>query len=231
MDALIDRLRVIPHLTLPVTFDLQAMQSELSCIDEFLPYHSVAAEAREKMRMSFFGRSLIAPNGDSRAGLSEMDLFRMKVTPTELAAQMPVTMAAIQFMGAETYRSSIMLIPSGKSLYWHAHIKQPLHVMTVQIPLVMPANFWYEVTPERNLVGPILPAVGRQQIADDALVFRANYPAGKPTIFNSYHFHNVFNRGPAGRITILLYCNLELSRFRQLVVDAIDSYSGPLIPL
>lgn len=206
------------------------MQAELSQIEEFLPYESVAAEARDKLRKSFFGRSLIAPNGDSRAGLSELD-FKVKVAPTELADQMPVTMAAIRFLGAETYRSSVMLIPSGGSLYWHPHIRQPRHVMTVQIPLVVPPNFWYEVTPQRNLVGPHLPAVGRQEIGDDALVYRATYPAGKATIFNSYHYHNVFNRGPAGRITILLYCNLDLPRFRQLVVRAVDDYAGPLIPL
>ena len=218
---LFESLIQIPHLTLPIEFDLAAMVAELHCIDDYIPYSTIVKELQEKYREAFHGRSLFNDTGNSRDGMAEIYNDTMPVQPTELAAQMPVTTAAVQSLGAQ--RTRIMNLKAGKSLDWHRHYAQPARFLTVHLPLIMPPDFFYEVTPRSNINRSASPI-------DDALIHRAQYPAGKPTVFNSYHYHNVTNNSDLDRISIMMYCDLNTPLLRELVTQAVREYRGPLIP-
>jgi len=55
--------------------------------------------------------------------------------------------------------------------------------------------------------------------------------AGKAYIFNSHHYHNVYNYSDEYRITLMLYLDLREKKVQDIVQDSInkmlyDSFEG-----
>jgi len=71
---------------------------------------------------------------------------------------------------------------------------------------------------------------GFLQPIDLSKVYSARYPTGRATCFNSYHYHNVFNRNSdQSRISIMLYVELDHDIPLRIFETAVAAYSGPVI--
>jgi len=85
-------------------------------------------------------------------------------------------------------------------------------------------GFTYEVTRKENLDR----IDGFLQPRDLSAIYAATYPVGRATCFNSFHYHNVFNRHPSvPRISIMLHMDVSRTVPRKLVEAAVAAYSGP----
>jgi hypothetical protein len=108
-----------------------------------------------------------------------------------------------------------MRISPNSSLGWHSHsLKhgQPENILTVQIPIYVPEKFKYVV----------------KSIKDNTL-YEETYKEGKAYIFNSYHYHTVFNESNEYRLTIMSYMDLTENKCLDIVENAILNYKGPKI--
>lgn len=219
-ENLFETLIRIPHLQLDIKFDLEKMIDELNNIDEYVPYNSSNADSHQKYKESFFGRALYNQTGNSLDGMTE-EYSSNPIIPTELAEKMPTIVDAAKLLGATTSRLRIMMVKAGKSLDWHRHHRQPKHILTVHVPLIMPDDFLFQVCARSNY---------KNKPVNPKLVYSTKYPVGVPTVFNSFHLHNVFNNDQTDRISVMMYANLNTPVFASMVIDAIESYNGPLVP-
>jgi hypothetical protein len=232
------RLNNIPHLDLGMSFDLGKLRADVAKITRYARYETRAGPVFEEMyRKAWAGRSLIGYESDSRKGIHDLNLATLKdlqvrsprLVQTDLAQEMPCVMDVVQQLDAWNTRVRIMVISPQSNLAWHSHMDklgQAPHYVTVHIPIEMPEGFTYEVTQKKNLAR----VDGLLQPVDGTAIHTARYPVGRATCFNSYHYHNVFNRNPTKlRISIMLYMDLSRDIPRKIFENALASYVGPII--
>lgn len=121
-----------------------------------------------------------------------------------------------------------MRVSPHSSLTWHSHQLDGVesfrpNIVVVHVPLWTPEKFRYSVIPlaefrlKDHEQGPMK-------------VYSQNYPVGRATVFNSVHYHNVFNDDEIRyRLSLMLYLDLENPKTFAIVDKAISEYSGPFI--
>jgi ABC-type lipoprotein release transport system permease subunit len=55
------------------------------------------------------------------------------------------------------------------------------------------------------------------------------YKPGEVWLFNSFYYHNVYNMGTADRDHIMMYTPLTDEKYLNILAQAVENYSGPLI--
>ena len=233
----LDKLLRIPHLDLGFQFDTEALVREFheaADFKPFVPYETQYADETDKSfyRESWSGLSIVGESHDCQHGMTE---DTGKTPPpayetTDIAHLCYEMLNAVEMVigSYRTTRVRIMKIPPGRSLGWHSHTKdhyQAATMLTVQIPILMPDDFEYAVTTEDNIKSRLPPV-----LHDRSKAFIAHYRPGRAYIFNSYQYHNVFNRSDETRVTLMFYGNVfSDSWFRDNVEAATEKYNGPLL--
>jgi hypothetical protein len=155
------------------------------------------------------------------------DYVHDPVISTEIALLMPAMMDAVISLGGVTRRARIMKIKAHSSLDWHRHDKMAHNIWIVHIPLITTPNVHFAICPYENFPKPLFTQMAP---LDEKLVFKAPYPTGQATVFNAYHFHNVFNDSDIDRVSLMMYCDDAIPEFRELLMKSIEAYDGPLVP-
>ena len=60
--------------------------------------------------------------------------------------------------------------------------------------------------------------------------YSMRYPEGEAWVFNSHHMHNIFNYDDHDRVSLMIYLYIDNEKTRNIILDAVRSYSGELIP-
>jgi hypothetical protein len=122
-------------------------------------------------------------------------------------------------LGGGNLSARIMRIAPRESLLWHSHVlehKQPEWQLTCQVPIIMPDNFEYcvvhkdDYTKEKKFYKP-------DQFTK---IWRKKLSTGKAYIFNSYHYHNVFNYTNEYRVTLMLYLDSRTEKVKKNLDEA-----------
>ena len=140
---------------------------------------------------------------------------------TELKNVCPHFYQTIKDLGGEGCRSRIMRISPHESLVWHSHIQehgQPKWLLTIQVPIIVPEKFEYCV-------------VDKDEFKWYKRFYRPNWfrgvsrkrlEAGDAYVFNSYHYHNVYNYSNEYRVTLMLYLDLRQPKIFELVKRSME---------
>jgi len=232
----INTLLRIPHLDLNVQCDVEDLNTELDFVVEtfpFVPYETKFASglAKKFYKDSWKGLSLVGETFSGYNGMTEQTGTPPAVyRKTGIGGKCQHMIDAVEkVIGSyHTTPIRIMCIPPGRNLGWHSHTadhQQSPAKVTIQIPITMPDGFEYVVTTKDNVKSRLPP-----ELHDDNKAHRARYEPGRAYIFNSFHYHNVFNPSEQPRYTLMFYGNLfENSWFRQIAEKAVGEYDGPLI--
>lgn len=232
---ILEKVVQIPHLRLKVPIDLPGLLADLETVKAHAPFvHYETGFGTELNirwhREAWRGLSIVGYNDDATKGMVIDDDSTGELRVTDLGHQCPNIIDTVRNVIGDPRlsRVRVMEILPGKSLPWHCHFKdlnQWLVKLTVQIPLVVPSGFEYAVTTEDNVARRAPP-----ELHDESLAFRENYRPGYAYVFNSKHYHTVFNNSEESRYTIMLYGNFFKNEwFRRVVEDAAEEYDGPLI--
>lgn len=228
LSDLLLKLRSIPHLTLPIEIDAVRLRQELESIPfPLLPYQSNFQEAHNHYQTYWKGLSLVSKDGGIFTDLCEGELADTIGTyqKTGLSDYCPYAYEILDMIGAGESRARILAIQPGGTLGWHSHVlelNQPEHLIVFQIPVVMPEKFKYSVISYMEYRG--------SDFSELPKVYEAHYNPGQVYLFNSYHYHNVFNHSSdETRLTVMCYVSLKNPKVFDVVQRAVDSYNGDLI--
>ena len=154
-------------------------------------------------------------NGDGGSGLVAYD--------TELKDQCPYFYQLIQELGGKNCHTRIMRVSPNESIVWHSHVQelnQEEPELVVQIPIIVPKQCeWCIVDKDEwKWYKRFYPRSWFKNIECKRL------EAGKAYIFNSYHYHNVFNDSNEYRVTLMMYLDLRNLTFYNLVEKNLKGY-------
>lgn len=210
----LQEIKTIPHLDLLKQYDVNKLLNEVNRVKKFKSYKSKYKFSHDLYNKASSGASLYGTDGDPYKNFTENIPWKnMSITP--VGKMCPYIMSIMEDIGTENTLARIMRVSPNSQLDWHSHNlqhKQPDHILTIQIPIYVPKNFKYVV---RGL--------------KDNKTYEKIYQAGRAYIFNSYHYHNVFNESDEYRITIMVYMNLKKEKCLNLVENAILNYKGPRV--
>jgi hypothetical protein len=221
----------IPHLDLGIGFDAKMLLKEVEDLgpDIFQPYKSRVQNLRPLIAKSWQGFSICSPDGSLHNDLEEDHDYSTKTMQrTPAAERMPYTMRVINTLGSENVRARIMRVMPGGQLSWHSHqfdyaTFQPENIV-VHVPISVPDKFRYSVI---NIVDYRVRDIEKEGVT----VYTQNYPAGRATMFNCVHMHNVFNDSDVPRISMMLNLNINNHNTFEIVKNAVEKYEGPLLKL
>lgn len=210
----LEEIKTIPHLDLLKQYDVDKLTSELNKVKQFKNYETKYKFSQNLYNKAWSGASLYGTDGDPYKNFTENSVSKnMSITP--IGKMCPYMMSIMEDIGTENTLTRIMRISPNTKLNWHSHHldhQQPEHILTVQVPIYVPKNFKYVV----------------KGIKDNK-TYEKIYEAGRAYIFNSFHYHNVFNESDEYRVTIMVYMDLKKEKCLNLVENAILNYKGPRI--
>lgn len=221
----LNEIKDIPHLPLNFNFDVERLKNEAENASFFVPYESSTPnpKIKEKYIKAWSGRVLY---GSEENDLSEFVGKPSSPKITDLGKQCPYIFECISKITNIKHRVRLMSISGHESLVYHSHVQthnQPPYMLTLHIPIIVPERFEYRVTHKSNID---FRDDLRLTVKDPNLVFAKTYEPGVPTIFNSYHYHNVVNQLEQARISVMFYSDLRDDLFLQNVSDAMINYDG-----
>jgi len=144
-----------------------------------------------------------------------------KYIKTGLSEYLPYTYEVLHSLGGGKCLARIEEVEPNVTIGWHSHsleFDQPESLLIVQLPISIPSEFKYSVinyTEYRT-----------SDFSENCIrSYDSKYVLGTPYIFNSYHYHNVFNHGKTPALMIRFFVDIEDLDIK----NAIESYSGDLI--
>jgi len=213
----------IPFIELDLDIDYSKLLSEYRKIEEkyaFKSYQSDYFGVKRKYKKSWSGISLIGSDGELYSDMSENEPEDLK--STELEKICPYMFSLIRMLGADDERCRIMRIAPKSSLVWHSHMlehHQPYWQLTCQIPIIVPKEFNYYVLHKDDFKW------WKRFHKPEWLknVIKRKCMPGKAFIFNSYHYHNVYNDSDDYRVSIMLYLDYRKSKVKRIVDRSIPN--------
>lgn len=201
------------------------MLAEVERIKEFRRYQARHPRAAAHYAAHWSGVCLTSTDGGVFTDLSEIldhERATKKQQLTAVGELCPYMMDIAQELGAIGSRVRVMRIGPTGSLFWHSHVRnhgQPPEWLTVHVPIIVPPSFRWSVIDynvfEHGAMG-----------AEHAM----RYEPGQAMVFNSYHYHNVFNDDPSQhRVSLMLYVNLK--HVRPMLEAAVENYTGPILTM
>jgi len=228
MNELLEKLKTIPHLPLPFTFDAKRIEDEIRAMP--FPLMSYNAniqksynhnpEGWNNLSLYSYDGSIFCDTNEGDGGNALLERFG-KFQKTGLAEYLPYTYEILQSLGAGKSLCRIEEVMPNTIIGWHSHVlefHQPENILIVQLPISIPEGFKNSVVDYRKYRGSdfsIEPIVSHD----------SKYIPGTPYIFNSYHYHNVFNYSENPALMIRFFVDIEDLDIKP----AIESYSGDLI--
>ena len=230
---LLKKLNHIPHLNLNKSFNLELLKSEYNNIDKSMFHAYDSASRSDRLRntvnTSWWGCSLTSSTGMTDGDLTE-NPRSSRYYLTEAAKLCPYMMSVVNELSDENTSSArIMLVKPGGQLTWHTHQIHDVNTafsfgeMTIHIPIICPPKFKYSVIP-----------IEEYRLVDFETIkpktYSMRYPEGEAWVFNSHHMHNIFNYDDHDRVSLMIYLYIDNEKTRNIILDAVRSYSGELIP-
>lgn len=248
----IEMLKQIPHLEIPIKYDSKAMLAEglkfhNSFVNHGFNYTNVPQEFRELGESGAVkGFCITAPTTDplqfmqydvEKAHLSAEEIaFKYHpdsglrvLEPTTFGLQMPETMKALSQLGDFGVAKFISL--AGGSVPWHTHSGGKIYpYFQVHFPLETDYGI-RDIVRDRNDFQVDLDSDGYEisDIINESPEYEERYEVGKIYVFNSFHYHCMINDNKAPRNNIVYSQNIRSEGFMDVLIDAMSTYSGPLI--
>jgi|TARA_A100000164_G_C21910697_1_gene775479 hypothetical protein len=213
-----DELRKRSFIELDVKIEFEKLLKEYHIIDKKYAFHSYKTNywaVRKKYAKSWSGVCLTSSDGNLYTDLHE-NRRNIPFIDTEIKKHCPYIYKLIKDIGGDKCSARIMRISPKESLVWHSHVQehgQNENQLTVQIPIIVPKQFQYCV-------------VNKDEFKWYKRFFKPSWfknaeckrlETGKAYIFNSYHYHNVYNHSNEYRITLMLYLDLRNPTVYNLV--------------
>lgn len=231
--TLCERLRNIPHLPLTFSYNAKRIEQEIAeCPFPLMEYHATMQDNHDHLKNKWNNLSLYSYNGEifcdplEGAGPGELERIWGKFQRTGLSEYLPYTYEVIDSLGAGKALARIEEIKPVATMGWHNHIFELFHPethMIIQLPINIPTGFKYSVVSNKDYRGMDF---GKST----PKVYESTYVPGIPVVFNSYHYHNVFNFDKEqSRLTIRFFADLRDDAVYDIIVRAVDEYSGEYI--
>lgn len=220
-------LKDIPYLKLDVDFNLEQLVKDcynITSTHELQPYKSNFRFIRKKYANAWNGICLASSDGELFSDLSEIKNETNKYQDTELKNIAPYTYHVIDKLngGRPDTRVRLMAINPNKSLVWHSHVQehnQPLNIITVQIPILVPEEFDYCVVDYREFKW--YKRFWKPERFKTLEKFKLE--PGSAYYFNSYHYHNVYNNNKRDpRLSIMMYLDLNNKFVQKIIKRSLD---------
>lgn len=217
-----------PFIDLNIDVDVERLVSEYKAVEAkygFENYKTKYWPVRRKYAKSWSGICLISSDGGLYSDMYEG--FQSKTRRTALTEMCPYMYSLIEQIGGKQFndRARILRIAPKESLVWHNHTfehGQPATKLTVQIPIIVPEGFEYNVVNNTHFKWY------KRFSKGSAFKWRAvkKPKAGEAFIFNSFHYHNVFNPSNEHRATLMFYVDYNNPHVKKVVDDALKRPFG-----
>ena len=221
-------LKDIPYLKLDVDFNLDLLIEECYTITsnfDLKPYESKFRFIRKKYSKAWSGISLASSDGELYTDLSEInETDNETYKDTKLKYVVPYMYNCIDKLngGRPDTRIRLMAINPKKSLVWHSHVQehnQPLDIVTVQIPIIVPDEFYYCTVDWREFKW--YKRFFKPERFKTLQKFELE--PGNAYYFNSYHYHNVYNNSNTeSRFSLMLYLDLKNKFVQNLFKQSLN---------
>lgn len=245
-----NKLDLIPHLELTkylpkIPIDKFLTELKKFNDDDFIPYHSGAADEsfRQRLAESWRGLAII----DSlKKGKNFIDYYttskntddhdfnvnsngQLVFRPTDIASRVKTMIRYIYSISRSPNRTRLSrMMPNGGNATWHNHaelIKGTskftngiyAEIVVVHIPLVTNENC--------NMIV----ADSDPRLRESVNFYKQHYEVGTAWIFNSNNYHNAYNYGNTPRDHILMYVSFKDTLLYPYIEKAVAEYNGPLI--
>ena len=229
MNELLEKVKTIPHLPLLFSFDAKRIENEIRAMP--FPLMSYNANIQKgynhspdgwnNLSLYSYDGSMFCDTNEGDGGNALLERFG-KFQKTGLTEYLPYTYEVLEALGAGKSLCRIEEVMPSTIIGWHSHVlefHQPENILIVQLPICIPEGFKHSVVNYRQYRGSdfnIKPIVS----------YDSKYIEGVPYIFNSYHYHNVFNHGSTPALMIRFFVDID---DLNLIEPAINCYSGDLI--
>ena len=229
MNELLEKLKGIPHLPLSFSFDAKRIEDEIRAMP--FPLMSYNAniqkgynhnpEGWNNLSLYSYDGSIFCDTNEGDGGDALLERFG-KFQKTGLVEYLPYTYQVLESLSAGKSLCRIEEVMPNTIIGWHSHVlefHQPENILIVQLPINIPEGFKNSVVDYRKYRGSdfsIEPIVS----------YDSKYVLGTPYIFNSYHYHNVFNYGETPALMIRFFVDINDI---NLIEPAINCYCGDLI--
>jgi hypothetical protein len=229
MNELLKKIKTIPHLPLPFSFDAKRIEDEIRAMP--FPLMSYNAniqkgynhilEGWNNLSLYSYDGSIFCDTNEGDGGNALLERFG-KFQKTGLIEYLPYTYEVLESFGAGKSLCRIEEVMPNTVIGWHSHVlefHQPENILIVQLPICIPEGFKNSVVDYRDYRGSdftVKPIVS----------YDSKYIPGIPYIFNSYHYHNVFNYSQKPALMIRFFVDIN---DLDLIDQAIKCYSGDLL--
>ena len=229
MNELLEKIKTIPHLPLPFSFDAKRIENEIRAMPFPLMSYNAniqkgynhTPEGWNNLSLYSYDGSIFCDTNEGDGGNSLLERFG-KFQKTGLVEYLPYTYQVLEQLGAGKSLCRIEEVMPNTIIGWHSHVfefHQPDNILIAQLPISIPEGFKHSVVDYRQYRG--LDFTLEPIVSNDS-----KYSEGTPYIFNSYHYHNVFNYGETPALMIRFFVDID---DLNLIKPAVDSYSGNLI--
>jgi hypothetical protein len=230
MNELLEKVKTIPHLPLPFSFDAKRIEDEIRAMPFPLMSYNAniqkgynhSPEGWNNLSLYSYDGSIFCDTNEGDGGDALVERFG-DFKATGLTEYLPYTYQILEQLGAGKSLCRIEEVMPNTIIGWHSHVlefHQPENILIVQLPINIPEGFKYSVIDYKEYKGNDF---SNQPITQ----YDYKYTNGSPAIFNSYHYHNVFNYSSKAALLIRFFVKLE--DISDIIGSAIDCYSGDLI--
>lgn len=237
------KLKDIPHLNLtkylPQIPTKDIIRELLQFSDnDFQSYQNglIRKELLETMQKNWHGLCLIENCKEGRHHIDYKTTDDHNLTfhdnnehhPTDIGKLMPRTVKYLYSIAARPERTRLLKLKPNGDASWHSHYVLAKSGFTtidgenyvnpvIQIPLITNSRVEMLVSKSNPLTDT------------NAFFYKEKYNVGEVWVFNSYHYHNVYNKGRYDRDHIMMYASLDDEKLFPILETAVAEYNGPYI--
>jgi hypothetical protein len=201
------------------------------------PYRTTTPRIATKIAKAWQGVSLFSPDGSLHFDLTENPSdHALTCIPTQIVDKAPYLTSIVEELGGYDRkknigtRARIMIVQPKSSLTWHSHQFDVAGVekfrpwmIVVHVPIVSPIDFRYSVIPIQDFRL-------KDHQNETMKIYTQSYHSGTVNLFNSIHYHNVFNDSEdTPRISLMIYLDLRNPVTFNIVDQAVAQYEGEYI--
>jgi hypothetical protein len=227
MKTLLEKVKSIPHLPLLFEYDYKRIEEEIRAMPYPLMQYSPTSQEKHNYYSGWNSLALYSVTGDifcdplESSSRGELKNNYGKYIKTGLSEYLPYTYEVLHSLGGGKCLARIEEVEPNVTIGWHSHsleFDQPESLLIVQLPISIPTDFKYSVIDYAQYRTSDFTKTSIRS-------YDSKYVLGTPYIFNSYHYHNVFNYGETPALMIRFFVDIEDLDIKT----AIESYSGDLI--
>ena len=253
------QLNEIPHLNITKYLPevpLEEMLTELLQFtsNDFYPYitGNKNKQLAEHMAKNWHGFCIIDSCNEGRHNVDYLttennfdkltfnfdEVGNLLYAPTDVGNLMPKTITYLNSIIDYPQKTRISrIMPNGGNATWHSHYKLALTgdkkfkmndqfrldnkivEPVLHIPLITNKDVWFGISSKN-------PAR-----TSDFKIQWQHYHIGEVWMFNSFFYHNVYNKGTSFRDHIMMYMPFDDKKMLPILKQAINDYNGPRIKM